>query len=321
MFDMHYDLLTILYWINMKKPIEERLVILEKIKKFYNKNNIIGGCINLYFMGEEQMEKELNITKEELKNVPKMLEKSISFLNQFVETLDYKPFFCLSIEGLDYINNINELDELYSLGVRSVIPFWNNDNKFGGGTNGNLGLTQQGVELIDKLIELNIVIDLSHANEKTFYDIVDYLKEKNYQNVMLSHSNCYSLCAHKRNIKDNQIKRLNDINGKFGLVMYNRFILENSQNYNRTTIEKQFLKHVEHLFELGVNEDNIFLSTDDMTFMNTDYYNDSALYNISNVKDELKKLLNKKFKHDIIEKIICKNGYKFIIGEKERRII
>ena len=58
-----------------------------------------------------------------------------------------------SIEGCDYINDIDELEELYKLGLRSILLVWNNPNKYGSGNRSDYGLTEEGREFIIKAID------------------------------------------------------------------------------------------------------------------------------------------------------------------------
>ena len=71
------------------------------------------------------------------------------------------------------------------------------------------GLTNLGEELVRKLVSKKIAIDLSHANEKTFWDIVNVcrdLKEEGAQPILFaSHSNSRSICESVRNLSDEQI--------------------------------------------------------------------------------------------------------------------
>ena len=70
MYDMHYDLLTILYC-KKKKKINLKL---ETIKKIYD-NNVIGGIVNLYFMSKQEMKEQLNI---EYFDVTKMFKEVLN---------------------------------------------------------------------------------------------------------------------------------------------------------------------------------------------------------------------------------------------------
>ena len=136
MYDSHYDLLTILYF-NFKQ--NNMLVNKEKCigdcKRIYKQDNVNGGIINLYFMSLEEMLKELGITKEECEDVRKMFKDSISLLQHMknADIISKNKKFIYSIEGCDFIKSPNDLYDLYNMGLRSILPVWNNPNKYGSG--------------------------------------------------------------------------------------------------------------------------------------------------------------------------------------------
>lgn len=86
MFDMHYDLLTILYF--YLKP-ENKFYNPEKVKeickKIYREDNIKGGFINLYFTPIEEMISEIDISLEECTNLKKMFKTATDLVQRFKE--------------------------------------------------------------------------------------------------------------------------------------------------------------------------------------------------------------------------------------------
>lgn len=306
MFDCHCDLLTYIYVNrnNIKK-------IKEKCKLIYNKNNIIGAIFNLFFMSEEEMKNELNICKEEI-DVIKMLNtvyKLIKENNIIPQNIKYT----FGIEGLDYLENISDIDTLYDLGVRSVNIVWNNKNKFGGGTRteNTYGLTDLGEELVEKLVKTEIAIDLSHANEKTFFDIIEKcieLKKHGYfPKVFASHSNCKSVCNVKRNLTDKQIIEIKKLNGIIGIVEYKDFVNVNNEKY-----EEYYLKHINHMENLLGGIENIAVSTDDEIYYNKEK-EFANLYDSENVGINIKRLLLKNgYSRETTERILNKNILEFL---------
>lgn len=285
MFDCHCDLLTYIY-INRNN--------IPKIKKtiniIYNKKNITGAIFNLFFMSPEEMKQELDIEKSEL-NVIEML-KEINKLIKENHIISDEIKYIYGIEGLDYLEKISDIDILYDLGIRSVNIVWNNKNKFGGGirANENFGLTNLGEELVEKLVNKNIAIDLSHANEKTFYDIIEKIKELKKvgysPKIFASHSNCRSICDVKRNLTDKQIIKIKEMNGIIGIVEYKGFVYNNSENY-----EEYYLKHINYLKNLLDGIDNISISTDDEIYYNKRLEN-SNIYKSYEVRKKHKKFIS-----------------------------
>lgn len=285
MFDYHYDLLTEVYLNRNNIP-----KLKEYYKKAYNKNNITGGIFNLFFMSEKEMEEELGIQKQEL-NLKEMLftvHKIIEENKLIPEGIKY----VYGIEGLDYLEKIDDVEYLYKMGVRSTNIVWNNENKFGGGSKASkdTGLTSLGIELVEKLVETGITIDLSHANEKTFFDITDYLsylKQKGKAiRVIASHSNAKKICDVPRNLTDEQLLTIKNLGGIVGVVGIKRFC--KTGNIDEVTIE-DFLKHIEYISNLFGGKEQIGIATDDMKYypIDKEYYDIANLFGIENARELL----------------------------------
>lgn len=294
MIDTHYDLLTILYCCYLKNDYS----YIEKIKK--DLKNIKGLIANLYFMSPEEMKEELEIDHID---VYEMFKISTNLFKEHFK--DKKVIF--SIEGCDYIKDIKELENLYKLGLRNILLVWNNENKYGSGNNTNKGLTKLGEDFIKKAVELGICIDLSHMNKATFSDTTILLKtlSKNYNiKIIASHSNCYELCNNSRNLDDNQLKQIKELNGMLGLVSYGPFINENEEN-----LEKKYLNHIKHAEKiLGI--DNIMIATDNMDFARDMYHiqENKSLLKHKNAINKLTSLLKTNYNEEEIEKILFKNA-------------
>lgn len=316
MYDMHYDLLTILYY-NFEKNSINIPNLKQNLVNMYN-NNIKGGVINLYFMSELEMLKELDITKEELKDIIKMFQASIKYLetlkseNVIPINIDY----IFSIEGCDYLN-VNDLDYLYKLGLRSIIPVWNNENKFGSGCKTNKGLTDLGIELIEKAIKLGMIIDVSHANENTFYDIIKIIKKHKNVNLIASHSNVKTLCDRKRNMTDEQLRILNYNKGYIGLFTNGNFV---SNNNNLLTYEQRienFMKHLDYLINIiKFDTQRIFISTDDMNFSKDITYHNSETYPLEKIYVKLHQEITKIYGKNMADDILTNNPKKLILKVK-----
>ena len=319
MYDMHYDLLTILYF-NLKPNSKLKNInkLINDCKKIYQ-NNIQGGIINLYFMPESKMDEELGITKEELENVPAMLKKSIEYLYYFKKNniIPSNINFLYSIEGCDYIKSSDELEELYKLGIRSIIPVWNAKNKYGSGNRTNTGLTPLGIKLIKKAIELGIVIDLSHANKKTFNDILDVVEKEQQvgQNpiVIASHSNVKALCNKDRNLDDPKLIRLKKIGGYIGLFTNGKFLTSNYKQLNYQEKEQEYIKHLDYIInKIGFDIKKIIVSTDDMNFHPDNIYHNYEAFPINTISKDIYLLITKNFNKEVAANILINNPLSII---------
>jgi membrane dipeptidase len=130
----------------------------------------------------------------------------------------------LAIEGGQAIeNSLETLEDYYDKGVRYMTLTWNNTNDWAdasgtvfdeGPTHG--GLTEFGREVIGTMNRLGMIIDISHAAEVTFWDVLQITKHP----VIASHSCAYALCQHRRNLKDEQLRALAANNGVICINFY-----------------------------------------------------------------------------------------------------
>ena len=106
-----------------------------------------------------------------------------------------------------------------------------------------------------------MIVDVSHANEQTFWDIMKYDVK-----VIASHSNCYTLCDHRRNLKDEQIKALLNKKAIIGMNCFPPFVSKED------TSLQAFIKHMEYLKAMDPNLSCIAFGFDFM-----DYFEEGTL--------------------------------------------
>ena len=302
MIDLHYDLLSILYYCYKKNDFR----YIKKLQEYYKENNVRGVVANLYFMNEEEM-------KEEMKE----LFEPIDVVERFrISTTLFRKYFpnlnaVYSIEGCDFIQGPEELEKLYQLGLRNILLVWNNKNRYGSGNCSSDGLTKEGRVLLRKAIDLGISIDLSHMNPKTFSDTVLFLKEEKQKGrditVIVSHSNCYDLYPHVRNLSDEQLLSIKEFSPVVGLVSYGPFV---SSSENREDLMRKYVEHLVHVRDL-LGIDSVGVSTDDMKFGPALFgdEDDIQVFDYSQVGKQIKELLKDTFTQEEINKILYENSY------------
>jgi membrane dipeptidase len=136
----------------------------------------------------------------------------------------------LGVEGGHMIeNDLNKLDALFNRGVRYMTITWNNSTNWAtsaldettkADSLKHKGLTDFGKQVIKRMNELGMLVDLSHVGEQTFWDAINTTTKP----VLVSHSCVYSLCPHRRNLKDDQIKAVGKNGGVIHLNFYSGFI-------------------------------------------------------------------------------------------------
>jgi membrane dipeptidase len=134
------------------------------------------------------------------------------------------------VEGGHMIeNDLNKLEALYKRGVRYMTLTWNNstdwatsalDETTKADSLKHKGLTDFGKQVVKKMNELGMLVDLSHVGEQTFWDAMSVTTKP----VLVSHSCVYTLCPHRRNLKDDQIKAIGKNGGVIHLNFYSGFL-------------------------------------------------------------------------------------------------
>lgn len=302
MIDLHYDLLSILYYCYKKNDFR----YIKKLQEYYKENNVRVVVANLYFMNEEEMREEMKELFEPI-DVVERFRISTTLFRKYFPNLDA----VYSIEGCDFIQGPEELEKLYQLGLRNILLVWNNKNRYGSGNCSSDGLTKEGRVLLRKAIDLGISIDLSHMNPKTFSDTVLFLKEEKQKGrdvtVIVSHSNCYDLYPHVRNLSDEQLLSIKEFSPVVGIVSYGPFV---SSSENREELMKKYVEHLVHVRDL-LGIDSVGVSTDDMKFGPALFgdEDDIQIFDYSQVGKQIKELLKDTFTQEEINKVLYENSY------------
>jgi membrane dipeptidase len=136
----------------------------------------------------------------------------------------------IGVEGGHMIeDDMQKLEALYKRGMRYMTLTWNNSTSWASSAMdetlnpGNLkqkGLNDFGKQLVRRMNELGIIVDLSHTGEQTFYDAI----ATSTKPVLLSHSSVWSICPVFRNVKDEQIKAVAKNDGVICVNFYSGFI-------------------------------------------------------------------------------------------------
>lgn len=158
----------------------------------------------------------------------------------------------LSIEGAEQIGcDVDKLRAAYDRGVRIIHLCWNYDNVLtGSATEGQGGLTEAGRRFAQEVCALGMVIDLSHISERAFWDVLELTDRP----VLAGHSDAAGVCAHPRNLTDEQFTALAKRGGVAGLNLSPRFLGLGADI-------DAVVAHAEHFLALG-GEKAVCLGTD-----------------------------------------------------------
>jgi membrane dipeptidase len=119
----------------------------------------------------------------------------------------------IGLEGADPIGTAEKMTEYANLGVRLIIPAWE-DNQFSGTSFGEGGgLTEEGFRLIELCESLGVMADVSHLSDIAFDQVLSTTRKP----FVASHSNCRSVSPSSRNLTDEQIRALAGRGGVMGI--------------------------------------------------------------------------------------------------------
>lgn len=127
----------------------------------------------------------------------------------------------IGLEGGDPLaGQAANLARFFDLGVRLVIPAWD-DNAFSGTSGGaGGGLSAEGVRLVELAEALGVMVDVSHLSDAAFDQVLALTRKP----FIASHSNCRALCPAYRNLTDTQIRALADRGGVMGINLAPDFL-------------------------------------------------------------------------------------------------
>ena len=171
----------------------------------------------------------------------------------------------LHIEGAEAISSdLSQLEILYNFGLRSIGPVWSRKNIFAEGVNFSFpstpdqgdGLTDAGKELIRFCNRKKILVDLSHLNEKGFWEIAKISDKP----LVATHSNVHSLCPSPRNLTQSQLAAIAETNGVVGLNFGIGFLHPEGKQDKNLSLDNM-CKHLDALLEI-LGEDGVALGSD-----------------------------------------------------------
>lgn len=207
-----------------------------------------------------------------------------------------KKSIMLGIEnGAALEGKIENLRHFADRGIVYMTLCHNGDNDIcdsakGEGTHN--GISEFGKEVVKEMNRLGVMVDMSHASEKSFYDAIQLSEYP----IICSHSSCRALCDHPRNLTDDQMRALAEKGGVMQVTLYNGFL----RTDGKATIE-DFMNHLEHAIEvMGIDHVGI----------GTDFDGDGGVPGVANAAElsqVTRRLLDRGYSYDDIQKIWAMN--------------
>jgi len=213
-----------------------------------------GGVKNAYAIANREMDSLDAVVARNPNKIIKVAN-SVEILKAVKEK---KIAAMFGVEGGHMIeDDLNKLEALYKRGARyltlthNVAPSWAT-SAADETTHPNLpqkGLTDFGMQVVTKMNELGMMIDVSHSGDQTFWDVIKSTNKP----IIASHSSVYSLVASRRNLKDDQIKAIAKNGGVIMVNFHPGFIDSSFDGKEKAFLEKHAIEG-DSLIKSGMDE-------------------------------------------------------------------
>jgi membrane dipeptidase len=207
----------------------------------------------------------------------------------------------LSIEGADVIEGRVEILEVFHrLGVRMVGLVHSIRNQLADGVTDRRtggGLSELGVQVVEEMNRLGMIIDVSHINDEGFWDVIEHSNAP----IIASHSNARTICDHPRNMTDEMIVALAESGGVVGMNFAPMFVHKTS-----ATLEK-VVDHIDYIVNL-VGPDHVGLGSD----FDGIPYTPKGLEDVTKIPNITCELIKREYDKEDIMKILGANHLRLI---------
>jgi membrane dipeptidase len=180
------------------------------------------------------------------------------------EPREKKPVgYILSLEGADSLVTIQHLEIAYQYGLRAVGPAHYGPGRYANGTDATGKMNADGLALLKKMEELNIILDATHLCDDVFWQAMDNFNGA----VWASHNNCRALVNHNRQFSDDMIKILIERDAVIGASMDAWMIVPgwlrgiSTPESMQCNLEK-LIDHIDHICQLAGNTLHVGMGTD-----------------------------------------------------------
>ena len=299
LFDLHCDTIGECYKNKLSLRNSKLNVSLDKAKEIESYTQVFAVWIPDELRGKSATDyfnnvcdyyyKELELNKDLIVNLKdaKKDEKRVKAI--------------LAIEGgAALAGDTENIYKVYEKGVRILTLTWNAQNEIASGAfceNG--GITSFGKTVIKKMEKLKMVVDVSHLNRESFFDVA----ENTALPFIASHSNpdiVETNAGRKRNLTDEQIEIIKERNGLIGLNFYKEFLdVDNKTGVDALKVHLDYLlnKGCENIIALGSDFDGCDLS--------------DGITGLESMDSVYNSLINDGFSKTLIDNMFCYNAERF----------
>ena len=278
-FDLHCDTLSELrYAENDLSPLDFRHNSLHMDLERMQKGDYLLQCMACFTNLAREEKSPLAACHEMIDIFYRLLEQYPQELMQVKSPQDIRQLknsdrigMMLTVEeGGGCLDDVRHLRNLYRLGVRMMTLTWNYDNGLASPNNvpsilydgpcmpeTEKGLKEKGIEFLEEMERLHMILDVSHLSDGGFWDVAKYAKRP----FAASHSDARALCGHCRNLTDDMIRVMGQRGGLIGLNYCPSFLDPSTDRDHVKCRICDIAAHARHIMNVG-GEDILALGSD-----------------------------------------------------------
>lgn len=249
LFDGHGDIWTD---VTCKRQAGERDVFRRHHLEKFRKGQVTGGIFVVWidppFTRDiaARSNEIIAAMQEEMRDAADLLHPVKSFDDLAEGTRLGKINVVNGLEGMDQFgDDVDQLDVLYEKAdIRHAMLTWNRPNKLATGVEGdaNMGLSEAGRQAVRRMQDLGIVLDVSHLNDKSFWEVLELIRGP----IIASHSNCRALCDMPRNLTDSMLRAVAETGGLVGINTNREFTYHDPAKRNVAGLAD----HIDHMAQV-----------------------------------------------------------------------
>jgi membrane dipeptidase len=220
--------------------------------------------------------------------------------------------YMLSLEGADSIISMKHLERAYISGLRAIGPAHYGEGVYANGTDSRGRLNKKGVELLNEMEKLDMILDVTHLNDDAFWHALDIFKG----NIWASHNNCRVFVDHNRQFSDEMIRELIDRKAVIGIaldawMMVPDWIRGKSDPKSRNVTLEIMADNIDHVCQLAGSSMHAGIGSD----LDGGYGTEQCPHDVDTIADLQKLpdiLLNRGFTSKDIENVMNLNFVRYL---------
>lgn len=238
------------------------------------------------------------------------------------EDPDKKTPICymLSLEGADSIISMQHLERAHEYGLRAVGPAHYGPGIYANGTNSAGRLNKKGVQLLNTMEQLGMILDVTHLNDEAFWHALELFRGS----IWASHNNCRKLVDHNRQFSDAMILELINRKAVIGValdawMMVPGWIRGTSDPLSKGVTLGVMADHIDHICQLAGNSLHAGIGSD----LDGGYGKEQCPHDLETIADLQKLpgiLYSRGYTREDVQNIMHRNFIRFLLDHFSQRL-